>query len=86
MGRSAQHDQTARLSGIMKKRSVKILGHATSITLEDEFWQQLKLIAERDGRSLNALIAEIDEARTSENLSSALRIFILNDCLNRTQA
>ena len=70
----------------MKKRSVKILGHATSITLEDEFWQQLKLIAERDGRSLNALIAEIDEARTSENLSSALRIFILNDCLNRTQA
>ena len=69
----------------MKKRSVKILGHATSITLEDEFWQRLKLIAEREGRALNALIAEIDESRGAHNLSSALRVFILNDCLKENR-
>lgn len=65
----------------MKKRSVNILGHQTSITLEDEFWEELKACAKKRGYSLNALIAEIDETRTahgeSKNLSSAIRIYIL---------
>ena len=62
----------------MKKRSVKIAGHATSITLEDEFWQALKTIAGQRGQSLNAIISEIDSTRTDvHNLSSAIRIYIL---------
>lgn len=65
----------------MKKRSVSILGHQTSITLEDEFWEELKSCAKRRDVSLNALIAEIDEARAGQGrtggLSSAIRIYIL---------
>lgn len=60
----------------MKKRSVKIAGHATSVTLEDEFWAALTDIAARRGQSLNQIIAEIDTGR-SGNLSSAIRVFVL---------
>ena len=60
------------------KRSILIAGHATSISLEDVFWDELKRIAERQGQPVNDLITEIDEARTT-NLSSAVRVFVLND-------
>jgi len=60
----------------MKKRSIKIAGHATSITLEDEFWTELKSIAARENKSLNHLITEIDKTRKG-NLSSAIRVYIL---------
>ena len=60
----------------VKKRSVRIAGHETSITLEQEFWNILCSIADERGTSLNKLITEIDAQRTS-NLSSALRVFIL---------
>lgn len=62
----------------MKKRSVKIAGHATSVTLEDEFWEALGEIAARRGMSLNQIIAEIDTGR-SGNLSSEIRVFVLNE-------
>ncbi len=62
----------------MKKRSVKIAGHATSVTLEDEFWEALGEIAAKRGASLNQIIAEIDSGR-SGNLSSAIRVFVLNE-------
>lgn len=62
----------------MKKRSVKIAGHATSITMEDEFWGALKAIAEKQNRPLAALIAEVDAGRGARNLSSALRVYALN--------
>lgn len=61
----------------MKKRSVRIAGHATSITLEDEFWDALKTIADERKLSINDLIAEIDTARGGSNLSSAIRVFVL---------
>ncbi len=61
----------------MKKRSVKISGHITSISLEDEFWAELKKIAAQEKLSMNALIAKIDSGRKG-NLSSALRIYVLN--------
>jgi predicted DNA-binding ribbon-helix-helix protein len=62
----------------MRKRSVVIGGHATSISLEDEFWRELVSIAEARKLSLNALIAEIDHARGERpNLSSALRLHVL---------
>ena len=62
----------------IRKRSVVIAGHATSISLEVEFWDALKAIAARRGASLNALVAEIDGERQG-NLSSALRVFVLRD-------
>lgn len=60
----------------MKKRSVKISGHLTSVSLEEEFWQELKKLARAEKLSLNELIAKIDKQR-SENLSSALRLYVL---------
>lgn len=61
----------------MKKRSVKIAGHSTSVSLEDEFWAELQAIAAAEKTSLNALIARIDEGRGGKNLSSALRLYVL---------
>jgi len=67
----------------IKKRSVRISGHPTSITLEDSFWDELKAIAKHQKLSLSALISEIDEAQQHVNLSSALRIFVLHDLQSR---
>ena len=65
----------------MKKRSVSIAGHATSITLEDEFWDAVKVIANKRGTTVPLLIGEIDEARMKQasppNLSSAIRLYVL---------
>jgi len=66
------------MNGSLRKRSVVIAGHATSISLEEEFWEALKIIAERRGLSLNGLVAVIDGER-SGNLSSALRLHVLKD-------
>jgi len=49
----------------MRKRSVTIDGHRTSVSLEDAFWAELSSIAEARGLSLNALVAEIDHARAA---------------------
>jgi predicted DNA-binding ribbon-helix-helix protein len=57
------------------KHSLTIAGHATSLTLELVFWEALKAAAETDGKPLAALVAEIDEARTT-NLSSAIRVWL----------
>ena len=61
----------------MKKRSVKIQGHSTSISLEEEFWEALKALAKSQDRPLAALIAETDRKRAGQNLSSALRVYVL---------
>jgi predicted DNA-binding ribbon-helix-helix protein len=61
----------------MRKHSVKIAGHPTSITLEDEFWIALQSIAKTRGQTINDLVTEIDEGRGEHNLSSALRVFVL---------
>lgn len=61
----------------MKKRSVRIQGHSTSISLEQEFWDELKALARSQNRPLSALLAEIDRKRGSQNLSSALRVCVL---------
>ncbi|HYD98812.1 MAG TPA: ribbon-helix-helix domain-containing protein [Alphaproteobacteria bacterium] len=60
----------------IQKRSVLLAGHRTSVSLEPAFWEALKAIAAGRGQSLNALIAEID-ARRGGNLSSAIRVFVL---------
>jgi len=59
------------------KRSVVLDGHKTSVSLEDEFWNGLKKIATARKITLPELIASIDRTRCQGNLSSALRLFIL---------
>ena len=62
----------------MKKHSVELSGHRTSIALEDEFWQELKAIAKRKNTSVRQLLIQIDDAHQG-NLSSAVRLFILRE-------
>jgi predicted DNA-binding ribbon-helix-helix protein len=59
------------------KRSVKLDRHKTSVSLEDEFWSALKEIAPARGMNLRHLILSIDITRNKHNLSSALRLFVL---------
>ena len=59
------------------KRSVAIAGHRTSVSLEQPFWDELQAIARERGASAQALIAEIDAGRAGQNLSSAIRVFVL---------
>lgn len=63
---------------ILKKHSVLIAGHNTSISVENIFWRELKQIADARNLSLNALIADIDETREG-NLSSAIRVFVMQN-------
>ena len=62
----------------IKKRSVVISGHRTSVSLETAFWLALKEIAARNGQTVNQLVSQIDEGRTG-NLSSAIRVHALYD-------
>jgi predicted DNA-binding ribbon-helix-helix protein len=66
------------------KHSVVVAGHRTSVSLEDAFWQALKAIAAQEGVSLAALIARVDAERGEANLSSALRVFVLERALGRS--
>lgn len=66
----------APVNAAIRKRSVTISGHQTSISLEEAFWDGLKEIAAREGVSINAMVERIDEARIG-NLSSAIRVFVL---------
>jgi predicted DNA-binding ribbon-helix-helix protein len=60
------------------KRSVVLDGHKTSISLEEAFWKGLKDIAERQHQSLSEMIGGIDAVREQGNLSSAVRLFVLD--------
>ncbi len=64
----------------IRKRSVVIAGHRTSVSLENIFWEQLRLAAIARGVSVNHLVTEID-TRRSGNLSSAIRTFVLQSNL-----
>ncbi|HEY9079434.1 ribbon-helix-helix domain-containing protein [Magnetovibrio sp.] len=61
----------------MRKHSVLLNGHQTSVSLEDAFWHGLNAIAKRRGMSVNKLVTELDHARTT-NLSSTIRVFVLS--------
>ena len=60
------------------KRSVVLAGHKTSISLEDEFWKGLKEIAAGRDMSVSDLVGDIDSNRQHVNLSSAVRLFVLD--------
>jgi len=68
------------------KRSVAIAGHSTSVSLEEPFWDGVREIAARRGVTLRALIAEIDADRGDDNLSSAIRLFVLAELRARATA
>lgn len=63
----------------MKKISVSLSGHQTSISLETEFIEELKKIASARSRPVGTIINEIDTARGDRNLSSAIRVWILKN-------
>ena len=70
-----------------QKRSLTLRGHRTSVSLEEEFWQAFREIAAERGMALNALAAEIDEARGVEvGLASAIRLFVLRRYRGKTDA
>jgi predicted DNA-binding ribbon-helix-helix protein len=60
------------------KRSIMVSGHKTSVSLEDAFWEGLKEIAIQRQKKLSELVATIDSERQHGNLSSAIRLFVLD--------
>ncbi|MBF9233566.1 ribbon-helix-helix domain-containing protein [Microvirga alba] len=65
------------MSAGIVKRSVAIAGHRTSVSLEEPFWEVLREIADRRSLSVQALIGRIDAERGEQNLSSAIRVYVL---------
>jgi predicted DNA-binding ribbon-helix-helix protein len=59
------------------KRSIVIAGHKTSVSLEDAFWNGLKDVALSRRMTLSDLVGSIDTERQQGNLSSAIRLFVL---------
>ena len=66
----------------MKKHSVQLSGHATSICVEDIFWDTLALLAKEKNMSVRQLLIQIDNAHVG-NLSSAVRVFVLRELLQK---
>jgi predicted DNA-binding ribbon-helix-helix protein len=62
---------------MLKKRSFTLSGHRTSVALEAEFWAVIDQAAGREGKSLAALVAQIDASRGERPLASALRLYAL---------
>jgi predicted DNA-binding ribbon-helix-helix protein len=60
------------------KRSIVVGGHKTSVSLEEAFWGGMKEICQERGSTLSELVAEIDANRQQGNLSSAIRLFVLD--------
>jgi predicted DNA-binding ribbon-helix-helix protein len=73
------------MSDTIVKRSVSIAGHRTSVSLEAPFWDALRGIAAAQARSVQSLIGEIDAGRDGQNLSSAIRVFVLRSIQERTE-
>ena len=71
------------MSGL-NKYSVRIAGHPTSISLEPEFWAAFGRVAARRGKTVGALVTEIDATREG-GLSSAIRLFVLADLEGRSE-
>ena len=67
-------------------RSIVLAGHKTSVSLEDEFWAGLKEIAKAQRKTLSELVNNIDIDREQANLSSAIRLFVLNHYQARHQS
>ena len=75
----------ALMKSSVVKRSIVIEGHKTSVSLEDAFWSDLKHIANAKHATLGELVAKIDETRDQGNLSSAIRLFVLEYFRNNNE-
>jgi predicted DNA-binding ribbon-helix-helix protein len=60
------------------KRSIVVTGHKTSVSLEEAFWNSMKEISATRGMTLSDLVSEIDKSRKQGNLSSAIRLYVLD--------
>lgn len=78
MAMTEARSTTTTAASAIQKRSVRIAGHPTSISLEDAFWEALREIANRRQVRLSELVEEIDSERSSQNLSSAIRVYVLS--------
>lgn len=65
------------MKSLVTKRSIVIAGHKTSVSLEDAFWDELKIFAEQQRMTLSSVVNDIDTKRDGGNLSSAIRLFVL---------
>lgn len=72
------HPPQGRKNSSVIKRSVIRNGHKSSISLEDQFWDALREIADHEHMAISTLVAHIDQNRTTSNLSSAIRVFVLD--------
>jgi predicted DNA-binding ribbon-helix-helix protein len=66
------------MKSLVAKRSITIGQHKTSVTLEEAFWSGLKEIASNRRLTLSGVVAAIDSERANSNLSSAIRLFVLD--------
>lgn len=67
------------MSSRPQKHSLTLKGHRTSVTLEPAFWDAFREIARQDGKAINVLASEIDEARGADaGLASAIRVYVLS--------
>lgn len=71
------------MNGRPVKHSLSLRGHRTSVSLEEAFWREFRRIAEARNMPLNALAAEIDEARGDIGLASAIRVYVLQTALGQ---
>ncbi|MEL6957914.1 MAG: ribbon-helix-helix domain-containing protein [Pseudomonadota bacterium] len=65
------------MTGRPQKHSLTLRGHRTSVSLEAEFWEAFRAAAEDEGKTINGLAIEIDEARGDVGLASAIRVYVL---------
>jgi predicted DNA-binding ribbon-helix-helix protein len=67
----------------VNKHTVKVNGHDTSVFIEEEFWLELKHISKLKKKSISMLISDVDKNKKTQNLSSAIRLYILNHLKNK---
>jgi predicted DNA-binding ribbon-helix-helix protein len=77
---------TASRKSAIAKRSVVIGGHKTSISLEEPFWHEIRAIAGAQQMTVSSLLRQIDHERKSANLSSAIRVYVLEYLRDRARA
>jgi len=67
----------------VNKHTVKVNGHDTSVFIEEDFWTELKHISKLNKKSISTIISDVDKNKKTQNLSSAIRLYILNQLKNK---
>jgi|TARA_B110000879_G_C11151742_1_gene504970 predicted DNA-binding ribbon-helix-helix protein len=66
----------------VNKHTVKVNGHDTSVFIEQEFWIELKNISKLQKKSISRIVSNVDKNKKTQNLSSAIRLYLLNHLKN----